>query len=73
METEAEKPLLIESGASDTCFWIHSAMKAYETIRRAYEVGGYMENLWIEVFTGEHGFSGRKAFNFFMKFLMQKE
>jgi cephalosporin-C deacetylase-like acetyl esterase len=68
----APKPLLIESGASDTCFWIHSAMKAHETVRRAYEVSGHPENLWIEVFPGEHGFSGRKAFDFFKKFLMQR-
>jgi len=66
----APKPLLIESGASDTCFWIHSAKKAHETVRKAYEVSGYPENLWIEVFPGEHSFSGRKAFNFFKKFLM---
>ncbi|MBO3803580.1 MAG: acetylxylan esterase [Candidatus Brockarchaeota archaeon] len=65
----APKPLLIESGASDTCFWIHSALKAHETVRRAYEVAGKPENLWVEVFPGEHGFSGRKAFDFFRKFL----
>jgi len=65
----APKPLLIESGASDTCFWIHSASKAHETIRKAYEVSGHEENLWIEIFPGEHSFSGRKAFSFFKKFL----
>jgi len=27
------------------------------------------ENLWIEVFEGEHSFSGKKAFKFFDKFL----
>ena len=66
------KPLLIESGASDTCFWIHSAIEAHETIRKAYEVSGHPENLCIEVFPGEHSFSGRKAFSFFKKFLEQK-
>ena len=69
----APKPLLIESGASDTCFWIHSAMKAHEKIRRAYEVSGCPQNLWIDVFPGEHSFSGRKAFAFFKKFLMLGE
>ncbi|RLG95855.1 acetylxylan esterase [Candidatus Bathyarchaeota archaeon] len=67
----APKPLLIESGASDTCFWIHSAKKAHEIIKRAYEVSGHPENLWIEVFPGEHSFSGRMAFKFFEKFLCQ--
>jgi len=65
----APKPLLIESGASDTCFWIHSALKAHETVQKAYEVSGHSENLWIEIFPGGHGFSGRKAFSFFRKFL----
>jgi dienelactone hydrolase len=65
----APKPLLIESGTSDTCFWIHSALKAHDVIRRAYEVAGEPENLWIEVFAGEHSFSGRMAFDFFKKYL----
>jgi dienelactone hydrolase len=65
----APKPLLIESGASDTCFWLHSALKAHETVKRAYGVIGKPENLWVEVFPGEHGFSGRKAFEFFRRFL----
>ena len=65
----APKPLLIESGASDTCFWIHSALRAHETVRKAYEISGRPENLWIEVFPGGHGFSGRRAFSFFRKFL----
>jgi len=69
MAAIAPKPLLIESGASDTCFWIHSALKAHETVKRAYEVIGKPENLWVEVFPGEHGFSGRMAFDFFNKFL----
>ena len=65
----APKPLLVESGASDTCFWIHSSLKAHETVRKAYDMSGHPENLWIEVFPGEHGFSGRKAFDFFKRFL----
>jgi len=69
MAAIAPKPLLIESGASDTCFWIHSAMNAHETVKKAYDVSGYPDNLWIEVFPGEHSFSGRKAFSFFKKFL----
>ncbi|MBS7656927.1 prolyl oligopeptidase family serine peptidase [Candidatus Bathyarchaeota archaeon] len=67
----APKPLLIESGASDTCFWIHSALKAHQIIKKAYEASGHPENLWIDVFPGEHGFSGRMAFDFFNNFLRQ--
>ncbi|MEM2921182.1 MAG: alpha/beta hydrolase family protein [Candidatus Bathyarchaeia archaeon] len=65
----APKPLLIESGASDTCFWIHSALKAHDVIKRAYEVAGEPDNLWIDVFPGEHSFSGKMAFSFFEKYL----
>lgn len=69
MAAIAPKPLLIESGASDTCFWVHSALKAHEVIKKAYEVAGAPDNLWIEVFPGEHSFSGKMAFSFFKKYL----
>ncbi len=69
MAAIAPKPLLIESGASDTCFWIHSALKAHEVIKKAYGVAGVPDNLWIEVFPGEHSFSGKMAFSFFKKYL----
>ncbi|MGQ9514720.1 MAG: alpha/beta hydrolase family protein [Thermoproteota archaeon] len=69
MAAIAPKPLLIESGASDTCFWIHSALRAHATVKRAYEVIGKPDHLWIEVFPGEHSFSGRVAFDFFKRFL----
>ncbi|MCM8785210.1 MAG: alpha/beta hydrolase family protein [Candidatus Omnitrophica bacterium] len=63
------KPLLIESGANDTCFWIDSAKKAHEKVIKAYKVAKASENLWIEVFPGEHSFSGNLAFKFFNKYL----
>ncbi|HOV21811.1 MAG TPA: alpha/beta hydrolase family protein [bacterium] len=63
------KPLLIESGVNDTCFWIDSAKKAHEKIKNVYKVAGVENNLWIEIFPGEHSFSGRKAFEFFGKYL----
>jgi len=63
------KPLLIESGVNDTCFWIDSARKAHEKIKNVYKVAGVENNLWIEIFPGEHSFSGRKAFEFFGKYL----
>jgi len=69
MAAIAPKPLLIESGASDTCFWIHSALRAHSILRKAYELSREPENLWIEVFPGEHSFSGRKVLSFFKRFL----
>ncbi len=67
----APKPLLIESGASDTCFWSHSALAAHDKVRRAYQASGHAENLWIEAFPGEHSYSGRRAPQFFKKFLTE--
>ncbi|HOL34759.1 MAG TPA: alpha/beta hydrolase family protein [bacterium] len=65
----APRPLLIESGASDTCFWLHSAMQAHEKVKRAYQLAGKEENLWIEVFPGEHSFAAGRAFEFFDTYL----
>lgn len=63
------KPLLIESGANDTCFWIDSAKKAHRKVKNVYKAAGVEKNLWIEVFPGEHSFSGKMAFDFFDKYL----
>ncbi|MFA5646424.1 MAG: alpha/beta hydrolase family protein [Candidatus Ratteibacteria bacterium] len=65
----APRPLLVESGASDTCFWFHSAQKAHSTIAHAYQVAEAIDALTIEIFPGEHSFSGNKAFDFFEKHL----
>ena len=69
MAAIAPRPLLIESGANDTCFYLDSARKAHNILKKAYKAAGVEDKLWIEVFPGEHSFSGRKAFDFFKKFL----
>ncbi|MCM8760384.1 MAG: alpha/beta hydrolase family protein, partial [Candidatus Omnitrophica bacterium] len=63
------KPLLVESGVNDMCFWIHSALEAHKKVSSAYKVAGVKDNLWIEVFPGEHRFSGGMAFKFFKMYL----
>jgi len=68
----APRPLLVESGASDTCFWLHSALNAHEKIKKAYRASGKEDNLQIEIFPGEHSFAAGKAFAFFDKFLKGK-
>ncbi|OQB75182.1 MAG: Abhydrolase family protein [candidate division TA06 bacterium ADurb.Bin131] len=65
----APRPLLVESGANDTCFWLHSALEAHEKIKKAYKASGKDENLWIEIFPGEHSFAAGKAFEFFDRHL----
>jgi len=65
----ASKPLLIESGANDTCFYLHSAKKAHQIVKEAYKAAKAKNDLWIEIFPGAHSFSGGKAFEFFKKYL----
>jgi len=65
----APRPLLMESGASDTCFWLHSAREAHEKAKKAYRASGHSDKLHIEIFPGEHSFAAGKAFAFFDRFL----
>ncbi|NOZ64731.1 MAG: hypothetical protein GXO71_07425 [Caldiserica bacterium] len=45
--------------------------KAHTTGRKAYEIAVAADNLWIEIFAGEHSFAGNPAFSFFDKFLKE--
>lgn len=65
----APRPLLVESGANDTCFWLHASLEAHKKIKKAYRASEKEENLWIEVFPGEHSFAAGKAFDFFDRYL----
>jgi len=67
------KPLLIESGANDTCFWIDSALEAHKKISAAYGVAGERNKLHIEVFPGSHSFAGGMAFEFFDTYLKNEK
>jgi len=63
------RPLLIEMGARDECFPIDEMAPAAERVRRIYEAAGAAENLHMDVHPGRHAFSGRKAFDFFERYL----
>ena len=65
----APRPLLIESGIRDGGFPIEAAHKAFATVKRAYEVAGVGERTDIDEFDGGHEFSGRKAFDWFARWL----
>ncbi len=67
------KPLLLESGANDNCFWLHSALEAHEKVSAAYEAAGERDKLQIEIFPGAHAFSGRMAFKFFARYLKNEK
>jgi hypothetical protein len=65
----APRPLLVEMGIHDTCFPIEDQLTGYNRLRRIYEAAGAGEDLWEDVHPGEHGFSGKKAFEFFGRYL----
>jgi hypothetical protein len=56
-------------GARDECFPIDEMAPAAERVRRIYEAAGAAENLHMDVHPGRHAFSGRKAFDFFERYL----
>ena len=63
------RPLLCESGTQDTGFPVETAIEAFQTIRRCYEVAGAPDRCEHEVFEGGHQFSGGRAFEFFDRWL----
>ncbi len=65
----APKPLLAEVGKQDTCFEYDDAMKAVEHVRRGYDAAGVGERFDVDAFDGVHEFSGRKAFDWFGRWL----
>lgn len=65
----APRPLLAEIGEYDRCFLVADAMKAYRRVKACYKAAGVPERCELDRFPGEHEFSGRKAFDFFDKWL----
>lgn len=65
----APRPLLLEMGIYDNCFYIQDMLKGYEGVRRIYTAAGCEDSLWADVHPGPHAFAGGKAFDFFRKYL----
>ncbi len=65
----APRPLLIEMGIYDNCFFIQDLLKGFAGVRRIYRAAGAADRLWKDIFPGPHAFSGRKACAFFRKYL----
>lgn len=63
------RPLLMEAGIYDKCFYLEDCMKGYEEVRKIYEASGSESSLWLDLFPGPHAFAGNKAFEFFKKYL----
>ena len=65
----APRPLLVEMGIFDTCFYIEDQLRGFEGVRRIYDAAGASDKLWSDVHPNEHGFAANKAFAFFDKYL----
>jgi dienelactone hydrolase len=65
----APKPLLVEIGEQDDCFIKEDALAAYRAVERVYRAAGVPEKIDVDVFPGGHAFSGRKAFDWFDRWL----
>ena len=65
----APRPLLLEMGEKDECFFIKDMLKGYEGVKKIYQAAGCENKLWADIHPGGHAFSGNKAFEFFKKYL----
>ncbi len=65
----APRPLLVENGKADAGFPIEDSLTQHAQIARVYEVVGVPERADFDVFDGGHEFSGRKAFDWFARWL----
>jgi hypothetical protein len=67
----APRPLLVEIGTHDDCFYIDSAMSCFREVEKIYTAAGCREKLELDLFEGGHGWGGNKSVAFFTKALGQ--
>ncbi|MCX5660663.1 MAG: prolyl oligopeptidase family serine peptidase [Planctomycetota bacterium] len=60
----APRPLLIESGTLDPIFPIKATRAAVKTVRASYKVFGAEDRVEVDIFEGDHQWSGRKLEKF---------
>lgn len=65
----APRPLLLEMGTGDRCFFFQDLWKGYESVKNIYENAGAGDQLWKDIHSGGHAFSGKKAAAFFRQYL----
>jgi len=65
----APRPLLIDMGIYDECFYLQDLMKGYEGVKKIYEAAGAEDKLWVDIHSGPHAFGGNKAIEFFKTYL----
>ena len=65
----APRPLLVEMGIFDKCFYFKDTIRGYEQIQKIYAAAGASDRLHKDIFPGGHAFGGNVAFDFFRKYL----
>ena len=65
----APRPLLVDIGASDSCFRVGGAMQCFERVKAIYAAAGASDNLELDLFPGGHRWGGNKSEAFFKKHL----
>jgi hypothetical protein len=65
----APRPLLIDIGTYDTCFFVDTALACYRQLEHIYKAAGVPERLELDLFVGEHAWGGNKSVAFFRKYL----
>jgi hypothetical protein len=65
----APRPLLVDIGAYDNCFFIDTSMRCYEQLQAIYEAAGSTDKLELDLFSGGHAWGGNKSVGFFRKYL----
>jgi acetyl esterase/lipase len=66
----APRPVMLDMGIYDDCFFIHDLMKGYEGVKTIYEAAGVPDRIWTDIHPSGHGFgSVERASEFFGKYL----
>ncbi|MFN2153091.1 MAG: alpha/beta hydrolase family protein, partial [Anaerolineales bacterium] len=63
----APRPLLIETGTHDPLFPTTATQRAYKELQQTYDIFDADQNLDIDIFEGEHAWSGAKAYDWLAK------
>lgn len=65
----APKPLLVDIGVHDKCFFIEHSMDCYNQVKNIYKTAEASDKLEIDLFVGNHAWGGNKSVDFFRKYL----
>ncbi len=65
----APRPLLVEAGMHDQCFYIDDQLASIEALKEIYAAVGAGDDLWVDLHPGPHAFAGNLAFDFFDRYL----